>query len=104
MAERTVRGPNPIAYFVFAGVWLALGVWTIATPTPALNQWLQLAAHLALAAAFAFLGTRRVRPKGSFTVQMRHGPRATDRAHVRIEGTRSQDDATVRVLHAVLNT
>lgn len=61
MAVKDPSKPGPVAYFVFAALWLALGIWTVATPSPSLNHWLQLAAHLALAAAFLVLALRRRR-------------------------------------------
>lgn len=61
MAAKDTSKPSSVAYFVFAALWLALGIWTIATPNPSLNHWLQLAAHLALATAFVVLALRRRR-------------------------------------------
>jgi membrane protein DedA with SNARE-associated domain len=63
MAAKDTSKPGPAAYLVFAALWLALGIWTIASPNPSLNHWLQLAAHLALATAFVVLALRRRRTR-----------------------------------------
>jgi hypothetical protein len=61
--DRDTSRPGPIANFVFAAIWLALGIWTIATLGPPPLRSIQLAGYLAMTVLFVVIGVRRLRTR-----------------------------------------
>lgn len=63
--ERDTSRPGPVANFVFAAIWLSLGLWTIATAGPAPLRWVQFIGYAVMTVAFTAFGLRRLRARRS---------------------------------------
>jgi hypothetical protein len=49
-----------VANFVFAAIWLSLGIWTVATPGPSPLRPIQLIGYAVMAVFFTVIGVRRL--------------------------------------------